>query len=403
MLKAGGVSSLFLGIDQARFLQRNVLESPRAREDYGIVAAEPASWTRGRWRWRPAAPLRGIATGEIPSRRGRPVRAAAARRRLGRTRKQTAAGRSPERRSCCARSTDSTWPSVRDSTWAEWHYFNVVLDSASWIYATLMVAGEVGVPGRWGGRVLLTVRDADGTHRSLTNDVPGEQVRFDTASPDVRLGGAGSVRLEGDVYHVAAAAGGARVDLRIHPTQRLYFPRTDLGGIELVSGYVVPALHATAEGTVCIPACEAVRGAAAYHDHNWGVWRGVSWDWGAASDGESALLYGAVRGEDTTGEGLFAYLVDRRGARGVYRPGPIRVLETRPQRFEGRTLDVPARFTFADPRRRLEVEVRVAAAHVTAVEREDRRYFVQMRGEATVIVDGRPAGTLPGFFETYLD
>jgi hypothetical protein len=402
MLKSGGVSSLYLGIDHARFIQRNVLESPRAREDYGIVAAGPILDARQVEVEAGGRRFTGIATGEIPSR----ARAAGAAPRLlsGAWTDTEADGRwaAPTAAELLREMDGFHRPPVRDSTWAEWHYFNVVLDSARWIYATLMVAGEVGVPGRWGGRVLLTVRDADGTHRSMTNDVPGERVRFDTASPDVRLGGAGSVRLEADVYHVVAAAGGTRVELRIRPTQRLYFPRTDLGGTEIVSGYVVPALHAVAEGTVCIPACEEVRGATAYHDHNWGVWRGVSWDWGAASDGESALLYGAVRGEETADEGLFAYLVDRRGARGVYRPGPIRVLETRPQRFEGRTLDVPARFTFADPRRRLEVEVRVTAAHVTAVEREDRRYFVQMRGEATVTVDGRPAGTLPGFFETYL-
>jgi hypothetical protein len=403
MLKSGGVSSLYLGIDHARFIQRNVLESPRAREEYGVVSAGPILEARQVELEAAGRRFTAIASGEIPSR----ARSAGALPRLlsGSWTDGEADGRWAEPAPAeLLREIDRFHvPPVRDSTWAEWHYFNVVLDSARWIYVTLMVAGEVGVPGRWGGRVLLTVRDADGAHRSLTRDVPGEVVRFDTVSPDVRLGDVGSVRLEGDVYRVTARAGGARVELAVHPTQRMYFPPTDVGGTELVSGYVVPALHATAEGTVCLPVCEAVRGAAAYHDHNWGVWRGVSWDWGAASDGGTALLYGAVRGEETRGEGLFAYLVDRRGVRGVYRPGPIRVLETRPQRFEGRTLDVPARFTFADPRRGLEVDVRVTAAHVTAVEREDRRHFVQMRGEATVTVGGRLAGTLPGFFETYLD
>src|SRR5688572_12545906 len=35
MLKAGGATSLFLGIDQARFVQRTVLESARGREERG--------------------------------------------------------------------------------------------------------------------------------------------------------------------------------------------------------------------------------------------------------------------------------------------------------------------------------------------------------------------------------
>src|SRR5215218_2794007 len=41
MLRAGGATSLFLGIDHARFVQRTVLESPRGREELGVSAASP--------------------------------------------------------------------------------------------------------------------------------------------------------------------------------------------------------------------------------------------------------------------------------------------------------------------------------------------------------------------------
>jgi hypothetical protein len=33
---------------------------------------------------------------------------------------------------------------------------------------------------------------------------------------------------------------------------------------------------------------------AAYHDHNWGFWRGVSWQWGQAQQGDLSLIYGRV-------------------------------------------------------------------------------------------------------------
>src|SRR5688500_44390 len=41
MLRAGGTGALFLGIDQARFVQQRVLESRRGREDFGVTAASP--------------------------------------------------------------------------------------------------------------------------------------------------------------------------------------------------------------------------------------------------------------------------------------------------------------------------------------------------------------------------
>jgi hypothetical protein len=403
MLKAGGVSSLFLGIDHARFIHRNLLESPRGRRAHGIASASPILdgkqvelFARGRR-------IGAIAGGEIPSR----TRAAGAAPVLitGRwadsdaDRRWTAPGQAE-----LLREIDRFHvPPVRDSSWAEWHYFNVVLDRGRWVYATLMVAGEVGVPGRWGGRILLTVREPDGTHRSLTRDLPGEQVRFDTASPDLRFGDRAFVQLEGDGYRVAADAGGVRLDLRVVPSPRRYFPPTDIGSDRLISGYVAPALHATATGTVCLPRCEAVRGAQAYHDHNWGVWRDVSWEWGSASDAELSLLYGVVRGDGTATEGLFAYLVDGEGVRGVYRPGAIQFTQMQTVTVEGRPIRVPRRFAFEDRRQGLRVEVDVTAVHVTDMGRPTRRWFVQMRGTATVSERGTAAGTLTGFFETYVD
>ncbi len=405
-LKAGGVSSLFLGIDQARFIHRNVLESPRGREDFGIASASPVLDARqveisaggGRWT--------AIASGEIPSR----ARAAAAAPRL-------LAGRWVDSEA------DRRWTqptpaellreidrfhlpggeAARDSTWAEWHYFNVVLDAQRWLYVTLLVGGRVGVPGEWGGRVLLTVREADGRHRSLTRDFADREVRFDTASPDLRFGDEASVRLEGERYRVVAAAGNTRVDLRFTPAPRRYFPPTDLGGTALVSGYVAPALFARAEGTVCTPRCEAVRGAQGYHDHNWGVWRDVTWEWGAASDETLSLLYGVVRGEKTATQGLFAYLVDGRGVRAVLRPGPLRYIEMQTVQADGRAVRVPRRMEWEDRRAGFHVRVDVQAVHVTDTGGRTRPRFVQMRGAARVEERGREIGVLPGFFETYVD
>jgi hypothetical protein len=405
-LKAGGVGALFLGIDQARFIQRNVLETPRAREDFGIAAASPVLDGRQVEVWAGGRRAVALAAGEIPSR-------------------ARAAGSAPEL--LAGRWTDSPadrrWAdptqaellrqidrfhlpggaAAGDSTWAEWHYFNVLLNAQRWLYVTLLVGGRVGVPGEWGGRVLLTVREADGRHRSLTRDFADREVRFDTASPDLRFGDEASVRLEGERYRVVAAAGNTRVDLRFTPAPRRYFPPTDLGGTALVSGYVAPALRAAVEGTVCLPRCETLRSAPGYHDHNWGVWREVSWEWGSASDDSLSLLYGAIRGDSLTRGALFAYLVDGRGTRAVLRPGPLRYTRTRTVRLDGRPVRVPEQMAWEDRRAGVRATIDVTAVHVTDTGNRSRPLFVQMRGVATVTERGRVIGRLPGFFETYVE
>jgi hypothetical protein len=407
MLKAGGVSSLFLGVDHARFIQREILESERGREEFGIRGGSPVLdgkqvelRARGRvWK--------AVASGEVPSRAR--LAGAAPALTAGRwadseaDRRWTAPTR-PELFREIDRFHLPTGAAARDSTWAEWHYFNVVLDADRWVYVTLMVAGRMDTPGKWGGRVLLTVRERDGRHRSLDR-ILRQGVRFDTASPDLRFAEDAFVRLEGDDYRVVAAAGDARVDLLVRPAPRRYFPPTDLGGEGLVSGYTVPALFARATGTVCTPRCEPVSGAQAYHDHNWGTWRGVTWEWGSASDSALSLLYGVVRGDSTGTEGLFAYLVDGRGARGVFRPGPLRYTAMQTVAAEdGRAVSVPRAMEFEDPRRGLRVRIDVRAAHVTDTGADSaRRWFVQMRGVATVEERGRVVGRLPGFFETYVE
>jgi hypothetical protein len=407
MLKAGGVTSLFLGIDQARFVQRRMLESERAREEFGVRAASPILDGKLVVLSAGGAAWQGLATGEIPSRASA---VGAAPRLLAGEWEDSEADRrwvSPTPGELFRQIDRFHLPAgaaAGDSTWAEWHYFNVLLDGERWVYATLLVGGRVGSPGEWGGRVLLTVREPSGAHRSLTRDFPDRAVRFDTTAPDLRFGDEAWVTQEDGVYRVRAAAGGARVDLEIRPDPTRYFPPASLGGGGLVSGYVVPALFARAEGTVCLPRCEAVRGAQAYHDHNWGVWRDVSWEWGAASNPSLSLLYGVVRGDSTPADQpLFAYLVDRRGVRGLFRPRELRVAASRMVTVDGAPLRVPARLEFADPRRGLRVAIDVDAAHITDMQRPRRRFFVQMRGVATVEERGFPTERLPGFFETYVD
>jgi hypothetical protein len=59
-----------------------------------------------------------------------------------------------------------------------------------------------------------------------------------------------------------------------------------------------------------------------YHDHNWGIWRRVNWEWGASRAGELTFLYGRVQPTDSVAEvqPLLLYVVDSLGFLTLMRP-----------------------------------------------------------------------------------
>ena len=207
-----------------------------------------------------------------------------------------------------------------------------------------------------------------------------------------------------------------RLSLVVTPAPGAYFPGASLSSGDFASGYTVPALRASATGEICAATqCEKFDGAQSYHDHNWGVWRGVTWDWGAARAGSYTILYGRVIGPERQGSQtpLLVYLVDSLGFRAVFRPARVSYQDDRQITVNGRTVTVPSRATFADARGAdtLRVELDIEDAIATDTRRQlsgagdvDHPYFVQMKGVARVSgrIDGAPvAGRGTGFFETY--
>jgi hypothetical protein len=260
-------------------------------------------------------------------------------------------------------------------------------------------------------------------------------VRFSTSDADLRLGDAGVDVDAAGRYVLRGRAreehgpGALELDLVVTPAAGAYFPGAALGEGDstFVSGYVVPGLRADADGTLCVDgACERLRGAQAYHDHNWGVWRGVTWEWGASRAGSYTFLYGRVHPPDGAAAEapLFLYLVDSLGFRAVFRPRTIAYTDGRTiivaEATGGRrAVRVPSRAVMADVRGddtlRVELEIEDAIGTDTRaglLERGDRRaaraaahpYFIQMKGIARLTgrVGGQPiAGEGTGFFETY--
>src|SRR6202007_1512240 len=105
------------------------------------------------------------------------------------------------------------------------------------------------------GRVLLTRRHPDGRYERFTSDLPGAPGMFDTASADLTIGPS-LVRQRAGIYNLHATGRGetgvATIDLVVRPLRDRYFPAVELGDETLVSGYVVPALAASATRAVCV-------------------------------------------------------------------------------------------------------------------------------------------------------
>ena len=431
VLKTGGLGGMFFSIDHARFIYRQLLAAPRQRDV--VTAVSPQ--IEGKLLY-----LR------TPHGRELPVRASADIPSL-----TEAVGAAPvvTAGAWADDSLDRRWrsPTTRelrhdidhfhlppaevrgDPSWAEWHYFNVMsADRRRWAFITYMVAGEVGGEAdRWGGQLLVTLHEQGRPARRFTTTVRSSDVRISTTDADVRLGDAGVTVLDDGRYALRGTAreAGTRapvtVDLVVSPAEGAYFPGANLSS-GIVSGYVVPGLRAQATGSICVAgACTRYDAAQAYHDHNWGIWRGVTWQWGAARAGQYTFLYGRVETADTvaTTPPLVVYLVDSAGFLALFRPRDIAYVDGRTTVVNGRTIRTPSRAELVDVRGadtlRLLLSIEDATATDTrtpAAERGEglaaraieRPYFVQMKGTATISgrIRGTPlTGTGAGFFETY--
>jgi hypothetical protein len=415
-LKTGGVSSLYFTVDQADYFYREVLTSPRFAGQVEVAAP----WIDDELLYmRIGDSVVAVSSaGQIPS------RAAA----LG-VSPMLVSGKWTDTRgdrrwlepsdSALMAAIDRwhrpTGDAARDTTWAEWLYFNVLApDGTEWIYLTYLIGGAVE-EGRWGGRLLATLATVQGT-RDYVADVGPEAIDFSLSSPDVRLGdsevrlgGAGRYRLLARAAAISAPHEVLELELELTPDRRRYLPPVDVSPGDFPSGYVVPVLSGRATGRVCAGRrCREWVDAPAYHDHNWGTWAEVTWDWGQAILGGLSLLYGGVGGPDAESASepgaRFLFAVDEAGLRAVL---PIEEIAYRwTGGSGGRRL--PESFMLRASRDEERIELAVDVSHARATVRRsagaagDR--FIQMRGEARL--EGRLLGDTvslagEGSFETW--
>lgn len=452
VMKTGGLGGMFLSIDHAKFVYRQVLASPRLAGS--VTAAAPQIVSKLAYVTTPdGRQIPVLASGQIPSRNAA-VGAGAA---VGSGRWTDDAGDREW--------TDPTPFQLRneidhfhepppaltgDPSWAEWHYFNVLSpDGAHWAFISYIVAGAVP-DGRWGGQLLVTLHGPGVPAERFVANVPSRGVAFSTISANVTIGQSSVTVLPDGDYRLHGVARGERdgapltLDLVVSPEPGAYFPGASVSSDSTVSGYVVPALRAEASGAICVSGrCDRYDHAPAYHDHNWGTWRGVTWDWGAGRAGSLGVLYGRVDAERTTERHdgrtgsrnnaapkppsnrpavlrpLFVYLTDAQGFLAVFRPSRVHYTGGRAITVNGKRVVVPTHGEMSDIRGgdtlRIVFDVQSATGTDTrtplvqggdapAARGLARPYFIQMKGILRVSgrVNGTPiAGTGAGFFETY--
>ncbi|HJQ09798.1 MAG TPA: hypothetical protein VJ840_02085 [Gemmatimonadaceae bacterium] len=429
VMKTGGIGGLFFSIDHASFLYRQVMASPRYAGEVAAVAPQ----IEGRLLYLRAADGNEHAvhaSGEIPD-ASRSVGAAP----------QLVAGKwendDGDRRWIAPtplelRNEIDHFHIPDDSvanreTWAEWHYFNVIGGGGKrWAFISFIVGGDVTGP-KWGGQLGITLREQGGATRRFTRNLDRSQVRFSTSDANLTFANSRVTVLPDGDYEVKAEApeqnGGGKisVNLLVHPSPYAYFPGVSMSSGGFVSGYVVPALRATATGTLCVNnVCEQLQDAQSYHDHNWGVWRNVTWEWGASRAGQYTFLYGRVYPPDSTTSvpPVLVYVIDSLGFRAVFRPKTIDYQDNLVIQAGSGLLRVPSRATLLDTRGadtvRIDLTIEDAIATDTRPARSERGnpvagsrshpYFIQMKGNAQISgrVDGTPlTGSGTGFFETY--
>lgn len=186
---------------------------------------------------------------------------------------------------------------ARAGSWTEWLYFNGQSGSTRF-YLTFLV-GPAGDNGRRMAGVRLQL-DRDGTVTTFGEGAEVDAAEVLRTAPELTIGKS-RVRLDGDRYVVsfdlsgrAAERAAGEVVLTARRGHTLP-PLTINGAGGWVSGYVVPVMSGALDGRIQVGRDTlSLAGGTGYHDHNWGFWEGVRWQWGQVQHEGLSVLYGRV-------------------------------------------------------------------------------------------------------------
>ena len=186
-------------------------------------------------------------------------------------------------------------PAWGDS-WAEWLYFNGRAGDVRF-YLTFLVGSTLEDGLRPAGVRLQLDRAGTVENFYTATTLTDTEVQ---RAPELTIGGS-RIELRGLEYHVhleLRGEDGRQLDgdfvLQASPG-RLIPPLEIAGARGWRTGYVVPVMSGALDGNLRVSG-ESVdlSDGVGYHDHNWGFWQDVSWQWGQVQDGDLSLLYGRV-------------------------------------------------------------------------------------------------------------
>jgi len=401
VLKLRGITAMFLVIPNARYVVRQVLTGPRFA---GVItAASPEVADKLVYVRTPRGVMAALARADIPS-LGRGTHSALAIESSAWT--DTLADRA------WVDADPGQWLLDNDrfhlpvqgpggETWAEWWYFNFTGADGLYGYITF------GVNRDRGAMVRVAIRLPSGrllrwTTVQSASELPFGGGRF--------RAGQQSIALRERTYYISIAHGDSTAELRVAPVPGLYFPPVDRQAGTFQSGYVVPALRARVTGYLQVGRERVGIDGVGYHDHNWGLWQDVTWEWGTASNAHFALLAGLIRHPLLGEQELFVSLY----AAGPPHPGVLTLLRASAPIFgdwneapagAGLHLRAPGRLRYqatngADDR--LDVEMIVDDVVITP---SAGVAFLQLRGRYRIrgSVGHQVINTeMPGFAETFV-
>jgi hypothetical protein len=306
-------------------------------------------------------------------------------------------------------------PDWADS-WAEWLYFNGRAADARF-YLTFLVGPRTEDGRRTAGVRLQLDRGGRIETFSASQPITEEEA---LRGPDLTIG-TNWVRLEGMRYQVhlelRGETGRVAGDLTLDAAAGRSVPPLEITGARgWRTGYVVPVMSGVLNGAIDVDGTRiSFAGGTGYHDHNWGFWEGVSWQWGQVHAGDLSLLYGRIfpppDAADPDRLPAFVGVLGQDGPIGYANTlGPgrrttrVTIAETNDGRGQPQAISVSARGGELDLQVSFAVESTVTTPAGGSGPRSSGLDFLQMRG--TYTVTGR-AGTrqlqftAPGSAETF--
>jgi len=321
-MKVGGISALYYSIPQGRFLVRQVLNSSRFRQSIETVSPYIVpKLVYVKRKDKKTSPLTAFAEGSLPDQENQLKKPFIP----WKNNREDNRWLHPSGPEFYHEIDHFHLPSVESpdmNRWAEWHYFNFE-SPAFYGYLSVMAAGNIlQDKARW----IVSLQIYDQSYKRYSADYPASRESLPLQMVDY-CAGTNRIRFVKDHYEIHLHFQNpvpVRGTLLYYPAPGLYFPPTYLARKkDFESGYVIPAIRGKYEGNIQIGTTtydfHEING---YHDHNWGIWQKIAWNWGHAFSRTFSIFFGEIYLENNS-KGLFAGVYDSKGFVTLFRPGSI--------------------------------------------------------------------------------